>query len=254
MVRVGRPQRTVVGPVALGATAAAGAGFLAWAARGRSSTVFGPSVYCGPAEEKAVALTFDDGPSPSTPRLLDELARHGVPATFFVCGMHVRRLPGIVRECVGAGHEIGNHTETHPPLWLRSQEFIRSELRCAQESISHATGAAPVLFRAPYGVRWFGVGDVQAELGLMGVMWTILGRDWRGSPAAVADRVWRDRRNGAIICLHDGRERQIEPDISTTIAAVREILPRMLGAGYRFLTVSALIFDRGGLKHKIKEI
>jgi peptidoglycan/xylan/chitin deacetylase (PgdA/CDA1 family) len=168
--------------------------------------------------------------------------------------MHVRRLPNIVRECVEAGHEIGNHTETHAPLWLRSERFIRSELRCAQECIADATGAAPVLFRAPYGVRWFGLADVQAELGLMGVMWTVLGGDWRGDPAAVTDRIWRGRRNGAIICLHDGRERQTNPDISTTITAVRDILPRMLGAGYRFLTVSELIFDRQGSKSQIKGI
>ncbi len=98
-------MRSVAASIA-GAAAIAGA---AWAVRGRSSTMFAPSIWRGPRDCRALALTFDDGPSESTPALLDVLARHGVSATFFQCGANVERLPGIARATVEAGHEIGNH-------------------------------------------------------------------------------------------------------------------------------------------------
>src|SRR5690348_10834341 len=78
-----------------GAGVCAAAGLLAWAVRGRSSRVFGPSVWRGPQDRRAVALTFDDGPSESTPRILEILARHGVSATFFLIGANVERLPSV---------------------------------------------------------------------------------------------------------------------------------------------------------------
>src|SRR5690349_8579547 len=96
------------------AAVAAGAGFMGYAVRGRSSTVFGPSVYRGDRNHRALALTFDDGPSESTPALLEILARQRVRATFFMCGQNVRRLPDIAREVADRGHEIGNHTDSHP--------------------------------------------------------------------------------------------------------------------------------------------
>src|SRR5215472_781176 len=94
----------------------ASAAFLAWAVRGRSASVFAPSVWRGPRDRAAVALTFDDGPSEDTPRLLEILDRYRVAATFFQCGANVERLPAVAREVRAAGHEIGNHTQTHPLL------------------------------------------------------------------------------------------------------------------------------------------
>src|SRR5579864_7544632 len=84
----------------------AAAGWFAYAVRGRSSSVFGSSVYHGDRGRPALALTFDDGPSESTPELLKILARNGVPATFFMCGENVHRLPAVAREVASAGHEI----------------------------------------------------------------------------------------------------------------------------------------------------
>src|SRR5580693_1177919 len=92
------------------------AALMAWAVRGRSSAVFGRSLWRGPRDRRAIALTFDDGPSESTPAILEVLARHAVPATFFQCGANVQRLPSIARAVCGAGHEIGNHSHTHPFL------------------------------------------------------------------------------------------------------------------------------------------
>ena len=216
---------------------------MAYAARGRSSALFATSVYRGPRSTRTIALTFDDGPSPSTPVLLDLLDSLGVKATFFQCGMHVRRLPEIAKSLVEAGHEIGNHTDSHARLWLRSAEFIDAEIGLAQQAIQNATGATPVWFRAPYGVRWFGLEQAQRQYGLTGVMWTALGRDWRLQPAEITARLIDRAENGAIFCLHDGRERATVPDISNTIAAVRELVPRLTDMGYGFRTVSELLQD-----------
>jgi peptidoglycan/xylan/chitin deacetylase (PgdA/CDA1 family) len=224
--------------------AAAGAGgaaaLMAWAVRGRSSSVFGRSVWHGPRNRRAIALTFDDGPSESTPAILEALARYGVRATFFQCGANVQRLPAIARAVGSAGHEIGNHSQTHPYLCFRSPQFMRRQLEQAQRSIEEHTGARPVWFRAPYGVRWPGLGSAQRHLGIIGVMWTVIGYDWNLTAEAVVRRVSGRISNGAIVCLHDGRELRCKPDVRTTIAAVERLIPMLLDCGYQFETVSRL--------------
>src|ERR1022692_3796925 len=128
-------------PLPIGSAGALAAGsFLAWAVRGRSSAVFGPSLWRADPARPAVALTFDDGPSESTPQLLEILRRYKVPATFFHCGANVERLPSVAREVAAAGHSIGNHSQTHPLFCFRSPGFIEQELRRAQEAIQSHTG------------------------------------------------------------------------------------------------------------------
>lgn len=243
MGRDRRSQRAVGGPliapVAAGTFAAAGA--FGWAVRGRSSNVFGRSVWRGPGNRRALALTFDDGPSHGTSELLSVLQRENVRATFFMCGMHARRLPSVSREVVAAGHEVGNHSETHAPLYLRMPGFVRDQIGAAQQSITDNSGAAPALFRPPYGVRWFGMRSALREFGLTNVMWTILGRDWTLPGEAVARRITHSVTNGSILCLHDGRERSLSPDITSTLQAVRSALPILRDQGWQFCTVSELI-------------
>lgn len=216
-------------------------GLLAHAVRGRASTFFGPSVYRGDRSRPALALTFDDGPSESTPALLEILSRHNVRGTFFMCGRNIRRCPAIAREVLAAGHEIGNHTDSHPRLDFHSPEFIYREIALAQDTIHNMTGATPGLFRAPYGVRWFGLGNAQRRLGLMGVMWTIIGRDWRWPAPRVSNRLLQRAVNGAIMCLHDGRETAAAPDITATLAAVEQVIPVLKQRGFHFETVSQIL-------------
>jgi len=219
-----------------------GAGALmAYGVRGRSATLFAPSVYRGPAGRRSIALTFDDGPSESTPELLEVLSTQGVPATFFQCGANVRRLPEVAREVVRRGHEVGNHSDTHPRFYFRKPEFIREELARAQEAITGTTGVSPTLYRAPFGVRWPGMRQAQEQLHLMGVMWTVIGCDWKLDAAAIVRRVLPHARNGAIVCLHDGRELEARPAVEPTIEAVRQLIPMLKGEGYRFETVSQLL-------------
>lgn len=219
----------------------AGAAFLAWAVRGRSAAVFGNSVWRGSTGRHAVALTFDDGPSESTPAILDLLAQYRVPATFFQVGANVDRLPEVARAVAAGGHAIGNHSYAHPLFCFRSPGFIEADLRRAQLAIREHTGIEPEWFRAPFGVRWFGMGRVQRRLSLTGVMWSAIGYDWKRNSDAVFGHLAKRASNGAILCLHDGRELRVRPDIGVTVEAVRRLVPTLLERGYEFETVSRLI-------------
>jgi len=155
--------------------------------------------------------------------------------------MHVRRFPQVARDVTAAGHELGNHTDTHPRLWLKSSNFVLQELQRAQEAITATTGNTPRLFRATYGVRWFGVKKAQKRLGLLHTMWTTIALDWKLDAPQIAERLIAGARNGAIFCLHDGRERQADPDIRSTIEAVERVVPALQERGYQFRTVSELL-------------
>jgi peptidoglycan/xylan/chitin deacetylase (PgdA/CDA1 family) len=223
------------------AVVCASAGVLAYAVRAPSSTLLAPSVHKGTDARRAIALTFDDGPSESTPELLEILDRHGVPATFFQCGVNVRRLPQVSREVAARGHEIGNHTDTHPKLYFQSTRFIYDELASAQETIEQTTGLRPRLFRATYGARWFGLREVQNRLGLLGVMWTTLALDWKWPERRVIPRLLNGSGNGAIFCLHDGRGLESRPDIRATLGALRAVLPKLMEQGFHFEKVTDIL-------------
>jgi peptidoglycan-N-acetylglucosamine deacetylase len=216
-------------------------GFMSWAVRGRSSAVFGPSVWRGLPARKAVALTFDDGPSEGTGKILDILAQYHVRATFFQVGANSDRLPEVARAVREAGHAIGNHSYSHPLFCFRTPGFMSRDLERAQTAIERHTGVRPEWFRAPYGVRWFGMRAAARRLGLTGVMWTAIGYDWRLKADEVAARFASRTANGAILCLHDGRELRARPDIGVTVDAVRRLVPLLLDRGYQFETVSRLI-------------
>jgi peptidoglycan/xylan/chitin deacetylase (PgdA/CDA1 family) len=229
-----------VGAGVAGAAVAA-SGFLSWAVRGRSAQVFGRSVWRGPKGRRAVALTFDDGPSEATPQVLEILARYRTPATFFQCGANVERLPAVARAVAGGGHEIGNHGYSHRSFCFHSAGFMEGEMRRAQSAIEERAGVRPVWFRAPYGARWFGLGSAQARLGLTGVMWSAIGYDWSLGADAVVERLAAGVSDGAILCLHDGRELAVQPNIGATVEAVRRLVPRLLDLGYEFETVTRLL-------------
>ena len=226
------------GWLGVAAGAAVAAGFMGYAVRGRSARIFSESLYRGDPSLPALALTFDDGPSESTPQLLKILDKYRVPATFFMCGENVRRCPEVAREVASRGHEIANHTDSHARLDFKSARFIYDQMARAQESIQEATGARPRWFRPPYGVRWFGVGSAQELLGLRGVMWTVIGRDWRWPADRVSRLLLEKTSNGAVLCLHDGRGVQRAPDISATLEAVEYTIPRLQERGFQFLTVT----------------
>lgn len=238
-------RRATIGAASTGGLLAA----TAYAARGRSSQFFGPSVYRGFSKRRSIALTFDDGPSPDSCRLIEYLSNENIKATFFECGMNVARHPAIAREIYAAGHEIGNHTYSHPRLapglganlrW-HSPAFILREFSDTQSIIHHEVGLRPTLLRAPYGYRWFGLRETQRQLGLLGVMWTVIGRDWILPSQGIIDLVLRRASPGGIICLHDGRDVQVNPDVSEMIKALKGIVPVLRDRGYQFETVSQIV-------------
>ncbi|HEY4088690.1 MAG TPA: polysaccharide deacetylase family protein [Bryobacteraceae bacterium] len=226
---------------------AAGVAATAWAVRGRSSSIFDDSYWRGKPGRKAIALTFDDGPTPSTPQILDLLDQHHVPATFFQVGVNVKRHPEIAREVLAQGNEIGNHSHTHINFALKPAQLIEGDFSHAQSVIENTTGFIPSVMRAPYGVRWCGFRQMQAKLGLRGIMWTVIGLDWKLSAAAIADRILSRIGDGGVICLHDGRELAENPDVTPTLEAVRRIIPPLIEAGYHFETISQLLWQANPL-------
>lgn len=223
---------------------AAGAALMTYVVRSPYSSLLSPSAYRGPRHRREIALTFDDGPTPGTLQLLSLLREENVAATFFMCGANVDRHPGIARAVAESGHEIANHSYSHARFWLRSVPFIEQELSRAQESIQKHTGVCPTLCRPPYGVRWFGMRGIQSRLGVLSVMWTVLALDWKLPADQIADRVFSASCNGAIVCLHDGRELQTDPDISRTLEAVRRLIPLLRQKGFEFRTVSSLLWPK----------
>jgi peptidoglycan/xylan/chitin deacetylase (PgdA/CDA1 family) len=113
--------------------------------------------------------------------------------------------------------------------------------RTAQCTIEDALGVTPTLLRAPFGARWFGFRRMQARLRLMGVMWTVIGLDWKLDAASITARILSRVRNGAIICLHDGRQLVSHPDVRSTLDAVQQIIPSLVSRGFQFQTVSQLL-------------
>jgi peptidoglycan/xylan/chitin deacetylase (PgdA/CDA1 family) len=234
-----RPSRRGIKALLVGA--AASAGVMAYAVRGRSSSLLAPSVYKGTTNRRAIALTFDDGPSESSPQILEVLDRFGTLATFFQCGANACRLPEVARSIAESGHEIGNHSETHPHFYFRSASFIYNELAAAQRSIRDATGVSPKFFRPPFGVRWFGLREAQARLNLTGVMWTTIGVDWRYPEKQIVHQLVTGARSGAILCLHDGRELHRDPDVTATIGALKQVLPILIDKGFHFERVHEIL-------------
>ena len=235
-MRVTRVAGLSAGALLSGLSAAAAYGSVA-----KNSQLFGPTVYRGTPGRRSVALTFDDGPSEGTGELLEYLHKEEVPATFFMCGLNVKRLPQVAGAVAASGHQLGNHTYSHPNLPFKSRAFIDHEFTETQKIIQFETGVTPMVLRAPYGFRWVGMREVQQRLSLLSVMWTVSGFDWRWPAGRIARHVLNHCDPGAIVCMHDGRGVRVKPDIRATLAAVRYIVPRLKDLGYTFETVSGVL-------------
>jgi peptidoglycan/xylan/chitin deacetylase (PgdA/CDA1 family) len=153
-----------------------------------------------------VALTFDDGPDPSsTPYFLTLLQKYDVRATFFLLGSMAEKAPALVKEIADAGHEIAVHGWAHRPLLLRGPRATYQDLRRARDTIGDLTGTAPQWFRPPYGIMTTSAHLAARRLGLTPVLWTSWGEDWTGraTPDSVHRTVTADLRGGGTILLHD---------------------------------------------------
>lgn len=185
---------------------------------------------------RIVALTFDDGPSRFTGRILAELNRYHVSATFFVTGKQVRSFSGVVRSEARAGNEIGNRTFDNRDLQSLSTPGIVAEMARSDAMIVHATHVTPDWFRPPYGDVDSRIVKIAASLGLRSVTWSVDPHDYENPGAsAIVDDVLRSIQPGSIVILHDGGGNRRQ-----TVAALPAIIQRLKLKGYRFATLDQL--------------
>jgi peptidoglycan-N-acetylglucosamine deacetylase len=183
-----------------------------------------------------IAMTFDDGPHQTlTPKLLDLLAQKKIKVTFFVLGENVERYPEILKRAVAEGHEIGNHSWSHPNLAKLSQEKVRDQLKRTDDLIRQTIGFRPKIMRPPYGSltskqrQW-----VHEEFGYNVILWEVDPLDWKEpGRAVVARRIISQTKPGFIILSHDIH--------AQTIDAMPEVFDALLAKGFKFVTVSELL-------------
>jgi peptidoglycan-N-acetylglucosamine deacetylase len=183
-----------------------------------------------------IAMTFDDGPSPeTTPRLLDILKQRNIKATFFMIGQNAERNPEIVKRILAEGHEIGNHSWTHPQLSKLSDQRVTDEITKTQDAIKNACGYTPVILRPPYGAITSRQKDwIERQFGLSIIMWSVDPFDWKRPGASVIEqRILAGARPGAIILSHDIHKQ--------TVDAMSATLDALAQKGFKFVTVSQLI-------------
>jgi peptidoglycan-N-acetylglucosamine deacetylase len=204
---------------------------------------FGQTFAAGARGSKHIALTYDDGPNdPHTLRLLDVLAKHSVPATFFMIGRYVRERPDIARAVAQAGHVIGNHTFTHPLLIFESEAQTRTQLSDCRAALHDAIGEHSKLFRPPFGGRRPATIRIARELGLQTAMWNVTGYDWNAPPAAVIEKkIARQMRGGDVILLHDGGHRAMAADRAQTVIATENLIRRHQDEGCQFVTIEEML-------------
>ncbi|MEO7932674.1 MAG: polysaccharide deacetylase family protein [Chthoniobacterales bacterium] len=183
-----------------------------------------------------LAMTFDDGPSSEyTPTLLDELKKRNIKATFFLVGQNVAEYPDLVKRMVAEGHEVANHSWSHPAFAKMSDAAVRNEIQKTQDAIVAACGVKPTLLRPPYGSvtqsqkKW-----IPAEFGTQIILWSVDPLDWkRPGESVVRSRILSGAADGAIILAHDIH--------GGTVKAMPETFDQLIAKGYKFATVSELL-------------
>lgn len=190
--------------------------------------------------EMKIALTFDDGPHKCyTPEILDILDEYGVKATFFVIGSNCEDNLAIVQREIDSGHEIGNHTYSHPHLTKIKAERLFSELIKTENILFELGEYRPKLFRPPEGIYSLTVSKTLERLDYIPILWTVDTTDWKlPSAEKIADTVLKNISSGEIILCHD-----FVSGKSNTPDALRIFIPKLLEQGYVFVTVSELIMS-----------
>ena len=183
---------------------------------------------------KVIALTFDDGPGPYTAHLLDVLDQYGAKATFFLIGSKVSSQANVVRSIHARGHQLGNHSWSHPELPKLPAGQIAGEIDRTNDAIKQATGVTPSILRPPYGAV-NGVVLEQLRLrGMSSILWSVDTRDWADRNSdIVCSRAVAGARPGAVILMHDIHQ--------TSVGAVPCILNALKQQGYLFVTVQGLL-------------
>lgn len=200
----------------------------------------GQVVWEVPTKKNLIALTFDDGPNPTyTPQILSILEQYQASATFFMIGDRMEQYPQVVQQVVEAGHELGNHSMTHPyqdevGLKRKTTELTRADQILRKFQPNHRR-----LFRPPGGYIDDALLQEVVHRGYKVVLWSYHQdiKDWSMPGAKViAKQVIQNARHGDIVLLHDGGG-----DRSQTVQALKKILPALKQKGYQFVSVSELL-------------
>ena len=186
-------------------------------------------------EQKLVSISFDAAwGNEDTQQLIDILARYQVPATFFVVGQWVDKYPESVKALHNAGHEVMNHSDTHPHLPQLSVEQVGAELNACSDKIQAVTGVRPTLIRPPFGDYDDASVNAIRSLGMEPIQWDVDSLDWKGIAAPeITKRVTGKVRPGSIVLFHNAAEHTPE--------ALPGILEALLKEGYTFVPISQLI-------------
>lgn len=212
--------------------------------KSRSFQLVGDLVRRVETEERVVAITFDDGPTPEyTGRVLQELEAHDAAATFYLVGAAIEDHPELLAEIVDAGHEVGNHSYSHPRLYFVSAAVVAREIEQTDELLRAAGYSGPITVRPPGCKRLLTTPLYLASTGRTTVTWDLEPDslpEIANDADALADYVVENVRPGSIVLMHvmyDGRE--------PSRAALPQILERLEADGYRFVTVSELLALEG---------
>jgi len=187
-------------------------------------------------EGPSVAITFDDGPSPeNTPRLLDMLKKRGLKATFFVVGQCAVEYPDIMKRIAAEGHEIGNHSWSHPLLTKLGEGAVTEQLQRTHDAIQQTAGVTAKVMRPPYG--GFTANQrvwAHKKWGYKTILWDVDPLDWKVRNAGhVESEILKRTVNGSIILAHDIHK--------STVDAMPGTLDGLLAKGHKFVTVSELL-------------
>jgi peptidoglycan/xylan/chitin deacetylase (PgdA/CDA1 family) len=201
--------------------------------------LFGDYVARVDTSDRVVALTFDDGPHPEhTIKVLDVLDRYQVKATFFMMGRNVERFPDVAREVLRRGHQVGNHSYSHPKLVLMSPHRVREEIERTDALLRGVGAAGDIPFRPPHAAKFIVLPCILVEMGKLSVLGDVDPAEWKQRPAAVMTAsVLRQVRPGSIIGMHD-------PNGPETVRMLEDVLLALSAKGYRFETISQLIKRR----------
>lgn len=201
------------------------------------STPQGPTAYSSMVVDGPyIALTFDDGPSPeTTPKLLKMLSDRGVKATFFVVGKMAAAYPDVLKKIAADGHEIGNHSWSHPILPKLKQPDADRQIEDTNAAIETAIGKKPTIMRPPYGAMSPTLRKhIEDKYGLSLIYWSVDPLDWKYKDSKkVHDIIVSHTQPGGIVLAHD-----IHP---TTVAAMPSVIDDLKAKGFKFVTVSELI-------------
>ncbi|MBV9819241.1 MAG: polysaccharide deacetylase family protein [Solirubrobacterales bacterium] len=198
-----------------------------------------PFIRIGGSQRREIALTFDDGPGPYTPRILDALARVHAPATFFEIGFMIHYFNDSLRRELRMGMAIGDHTETHPMMAALSPAGQRAEIVDQTEHLRRYGGPFPRLYRPPYGSYDQTTLALLRKLRMLMVLWTVDTSDFlQPGVGAIVHRTMAGARPGAIILMHDAGGTRTQE-----IAAVPIIVNALRARGYTLVTVPRLILD-----------